>query len=106
MKIGSFISSIVTIILGSIVSIVCYQLVQSCSGLTGVGQLSSIVLVPVGIILLIVACCLSISSFISSILALTSALKAIKIISILLLILSLGLLVFTTFDVIWFIQIF
>lgn len=106
MKIKSFVSAIVCLFFGCLVSIVCFQLIDQIVVSDGIEKISLVVFIPVGIILLFLSLSLNISSFISSFSCFWSENNIIKIISILLLLLSLAVLGLTIFNIIRFIQIF
>lgn len=89
-KIGSFISTIVTIVLAILVGYVCYKLNISAMAAEGAEMLSLIITVPLAFILYVLLLGLSISSIATSISALRSDSKTILITSIALLVIALA----------------
>ncbi len=94
-RIGSFISSIITIVLSLIGVYFCYQISVSNSNLTGVDTLGLVVTVPILLVAFLVVFGLSLSSVLTSFRACFSENKAIKIISIILLVISIAIIVIT-----------
>lgn len=92
-KIGSFIASIITLILSGFLVYVCYMLNLSLVA-EGLGKLAYIVVIPLCVIFYIFLFGLATASLTSSIKAISSSSKFIKITSIFLLILSTAVLVF------------
>ena len=89
-RIGSFVSSIITIIIVVLVGYLCFQLNLATAGAEGVQKLSLIITLPIAIIFYVLMFGLVVSSMITSFMAIFSDVKAIKIISICLLALSLA----------------
>ena len=89
-RIGSFVSSIITIIIVVLVGYLCFQLNLATAGAEGVQKLSLIITLPIAIIFYVLLFGLIASSVITSFMAIFSDIKAIRIISICLLALSLA----------------
>lgn len=89
-KIGSFISTIVTIVLAIVVGCICYKLNISTLAAEGAERLSLVITLPLAIVLYVLLFGLSISSIATSISALRSESKTILITSIVLLVIALA----------------
>lgn len=106
MKIASFVSTIITLLLGIGINILVYVIIQEGSMSQGLEALGNIILIPIVILLLVASFGLSLSSLFTSVASLTSYSNIIRILSIFLLIISLALVSFMGYNLIQFVKLF
>lgn len=98
-KIGSFISTVITLLIASIIFYIGFRYLNTLPE-DGLERLSLVIVIPIGIFALIILSGLLISSTITSIKGIGSSIIAIKILSIMFLIISLLEFGFTAYKVI------
>ena len=101
-RIGSFISSIITILLSLIALYLCYKFNQTITNVEGIEKISFVVTVPILIFFYIFLFGFCLSGIITSMRAIFSESKVIKILSIILLIIALAV---TTLSVMLLVQV-
>lgn len=96
MKIGKFISTVISIALAVTLEVIIYKYLNT-GAFTGVKKLGAILLVPISVIVFLLLYSSLITSGVCSISALFSSSKVIKIISVILLLVSIALIVCAVF---------